>query len=66
MKWGIKMQIKYEKEKHFSAEFPNYSSASRFAQQVDGTIDGPFYDYDNTRYYVVNYESKKFNFFHKK
>lgn len=45
-----------------SQEFEDYSTALIFAKKVDGTIDGPFHDYDGSRYYVVTFKVRNFNF----
>lgn len=46
-------------------EFKTYSEAMRFAKKVRGTVDGPFFDYDGNRTYLVRFRVKNFNMQHK-
>lgn len=47
---------------HKFIEFDNYQDAIEFTREHGGKIDGPIYDYDNRRVYLVEYLYKKFNF----
>ena len=42
-------------------EFSSYASALKFAGKVNGTIDGPLYDYNGERYYVVTFTVRNYN-----
>lgn len=42
-------------------EFQTYSSARKFANKIGGVVDGPFFDYDGNRTYLVRFRVKNFN-----
>lgn len=46
-------------------EFQTYSVARKFANKVEGEVDGPFFDYNGERTYLVRFRVKNFNMKHK-